>query len=133
MPPAINKGTSEARHELADEADRAQLQTFTLWWNAHLAPCGYPVTDLGEQIRDGVLLIRLLVRSVPPSCTECMALPAPCLPSSTYAPRWSLPPYNVYMSLSLSLVRVGRSVWRGWSLRPCSGVRSRCKSVLPAP
>jgi hypothetical protein len=44
----------------ANERSRVQLQTFTRWWNYYLEPRGLPVTDLCEQIRDGVLPFRLL-------------------------------------------------------------------------
>lgn len=37
-------------------------QTFTLWINKNLKTCGYPpVTDLYEDIKDGVVLYRLLI------------------------------------------------------------------------
>ena len=46
-----------------------QLRTFTQWWNAYLAPRGFVVSNLREQIKDGVLLLRLIeaLEGVPPS------------------------------------------------------------------
>ena len=49
--------------------ESSQLRAFTMWWDSYLAPRGYPVTNLREQIKDGVLLLRLLeaLEGVPPS------------------------------------------------------------------
>ena len=67
-PGLLEKGISSARNHLHDEQDKAQLRTFTLWWNSHLEPHGITVTDLCEEIRGGVILLRLLVRAHPLEC-----------------------------------------------------------------
>ncbi len=57
-PPA--RGVSDIIHSEHDQGDEKQLQTFTRWWNGYLEPRGFPVTDLCEQIKSGLLPFRLL-------------------------------------------------------------------------
>lgn len=60
FPASLNKGISAIRENLAGKHDSSQLRTFTLWWNSYLAPRGHPVHNLTEQIRTGVLFVRLI-------------------------------------------------------------------------
>ena len=47
-------------HEPRDAVEKVTLQTFTRWWQSHLSPRGFEVTNLCVQIQDGVLPMRLL-------------------------------------------------------------------------
>ena len=38
----------------------SQLETFTKWWNSHLEPRGYPISNLVEDVHSGFLPFRLL-------------------------------------------------------------------------
>ena len=57
-----NRGrrTSVVKKDLHANMDGSQLQTYTRWWNSYLAPRGIEVTDLCEQIKSGLLFVRLL-------------------------------------------------------------------------
>ncbi|CAL8394139.1 unnamed protein product [Arctogadus glacialis] len=53
---------TEFFHYLREEQEAVQKRTFTKWINSHLAKCQPPlvVTDLFEDIKDGVILLALL-------------------------------------------------------------------------
>lgn len=59
-PPDMNARASVSYHEGLDAMTLSQLETFTRWWNGYLEDRGHPVTDLIEQIKDGVLPFRLI-------------------------------------------------------------------------
>ena len=48
------------RNQLRDELAVKQLNTFTRWWNSWLSECNLSVTDLCEDVRNGVYPIKLL-------------------------------------------------------------------------
>ena len=49
-----------ARRELHDQRDEQQLRTFTRWWNSWLVEVGLHVEDLCEEVKHGVITIKLL-------------------------------------------------------------------------
>ena len=66
MEPNLTRHSS-VRLVLRQKQDEQQLKTFTRWWNSWLQKRGITVTDLCEQIKDGVIgmnLIELLSASV---------------------------------------------------------------------
>ena len=58
--PAVRRSLTSEVKQGRDSQQRGQLKTFGRWWNSMLQPRGFPVTDLCQQIRDGVLPFRLL-------------------------------------------------------------------------
>ena len=61
-PAALHKGGSgeELRNKLRGELDAQQVRTFTRWWNSWLSEVDLQVTDLCEDVKPGVLPIKLL-------------------------------------------------------------------------
>ena len=50
----------QAGLDLRQEQDTQQLKTFTRWWNSWLQKRGITVTDLCEEIKDGVISMNLI-------------------------------------------------------------------------
>jgi hypothetical protein len=56
----LTKKMSVAFMDLHAEHAAMQLKAFTKWWDSWLKPRGTEVTDLCEQIKDGVIAIKLI-------------------------------------------------------------------------
>ena len=63
----------------AVQSDDQQLRTFTRWWNSHLIAKSLEVTDLFEDVKQGVLPIRLLEVLSASTCGK-VRLPCACVP-----------------------------------------------------
>lgn len=108
----------EAISELRQEHDVMQLKTFTRWWDSWLSSRGTHVTDLCEQVKNGVLGIQLM---------EAL--------SGAIVPRYNRSPRNMYMELEnqvtflstikskgLSLVNIGPADIRAGDLKLVLGL-----------
>ena len=74
-PAALHKGGSgeELRNKLRGELDAQQVRTFTRWWNSWLSEVDLQVTDLCEDVKPGVLPIKLLEVLSDSSCGKVRA------------------------------------------------------------
>ena len=62
------RGGSITRQNLRGDLDAQQLNTFTRWWNSWLIHANVKVKDLTEEIRPGVISIKLLEQLSDSSC-----------------------------------------------------------------
>ena len=60
MEPSLAHQCSLVGEDLRQKQDEQQLKTFTRWWNSWLQKRGITVTDLCEQIKDGVIGMNLI-------------------------------------------------------------------------
>ena len=72
-PPKLEHGASAARRNLRGDLDAQQLNTFTRWWNSWLIEANVKVVDLCEEIRPGVISIKLLEVLSDSSCGKVRA------------------------------------------------------------
>ena len=74
-PAALHKGGSgeELRNKLRGELDAQQVRTFTRWWNSWLSEVDLQVSDLCEDVKPGVLPIKLLEVLSDSSCGKVRA------------------------------------------------------------
>ena len=57
---SVVRETESSQKELSQKLDQQQLKSFTKWWNSWLVEVGLKVEDLCEDVKPGVLSIRLL-------------------------------------------------------------------------
>ena len=79
--PALYRGRSSGenmRKNLRGDLDAQQLNTFTRWWNSWLIQINVKVKDLCEEIKPGVISIKLLEVLSDSSCGKVRACGQGC-------------------------------------------------------
>ena len=94
-----NSSGDHLRMELRSELDAQQLKTFKRWWNSWLAEVDLKVDDLCEDVKPGVLPIKLLEIL---SDSSCGKVPRRARSKKSIPPRARAKPVR---SRSLSLAR----------------------------